>query len=112
MKSGVKYGSVCFNPFMHSFITCNISYATRVSAILHYSIFKIALIGLIEALKLHPFSIVPVIQALDVASCASAFRLQLHGRGITLLIRDILTQLGNKTKPLCVGDGKFTVFSF
>lgn len=81
MKSGVKYGAVCFNPFVHWFITCDISYTTLVSKILHYSIFEIALIGLIKVLKWQSFFHCPIFQALAVVCCASAFPLHLNGRG-------------------------------
>lgn len=77
----------CFNPFVYSFITCNGSHITLVSANLrwislpHYGIFKIALIGLIELLKLQPFSILSVWQTSAATCSACEFPLHLHSKG-------------------------------
>lgn len=77
----------CFNPFVYSFITYNGSHITLVSANLrwislpHYGIFKIALIGLIELLKLQPFSILSVWQTSAATCSACEFPLHLHSKG-------------------------------
>lgn len=83
----------CFNPFVYPFITCNGSHTTWASANLrwislpHYGIFKIALIGLIELLKLQPFSIVSVWQTTAAKCCACEFPLHLHSSDIFTVLK-------------------------